>query len=104
MIGLLATILIVVAFPKALQPLYHLAHPRMTNEELASQLEISIQETYRERGTKLGNIISLILVRKNEGSNEYTGLLKTYNNGVKNQYTVDVLYDGENIKWEVKNN
>lgn len=45
-------------------------------------------------------IESLILVRKAENSNEYSGILKTNELNGNFTYNVAVTYDGENMQWQ----
>lgn len=36
-----------------------------------------------------------------KGGNEYSGILETNEEGEKFKYTVKVIYDGENMQWEI---
>lgn len=102
-----ASVLILVIFPNARQPIadliYHAVHGRITDDRLAEEVKSSIIQKYKADGAYIGVITSLILVRKN--GNEYTGMLKIsdYNpehNGRKREIPITVIYDGESLSWQ----
>ena len=72
---------------------------RLSTEELTIEVKKSVEETYAQN--ELGiEITSLILTHK--GANEYKGVLNTSEPGGDFVYTIEVIYDGENMTWEVK--
>lgn len=72
----------------------------VSTEDLAEEVKASIEETYSSNGYSGVAIESVMLTHK--GGNEYTGIVKTLEEGVPFQYTVEVIYDGNYIKWEIK--
>lgn len=71
----------------------------LSTNELAEEVKISMTETFKNEGVTGIKIESLILTHK--GGNEYTGILETNEEGEKFKYTVQVIYDGENMQWEI---
>lgn len=72
---------------------------RMSTNELAEKVKISMQETWSKEDVTGIKIENFTLTHK--GGNEYSGLLETDENGENFKYTVEVIYDGENMKWEI---
>ena len=70
----------------------------LSTNELAEEVKISMNETAKNEGVNM-KIESLLLTHK--GGNEYTGILETNEEGEKFKYTVQVIYDGENMQWEI---
>lgn len=71
----------------------------LSTNELAEEVKISMNETWKNEGVTGIKIESFLLTHK--GGNEYTGLLETNEDGEKFKYTVQVIYDGENMQWEI---
>jgi hypothetical protein len=71
----------------------------LSTNELAEEVKISMNETWKNEGVTGIKIESFHLTHK--GGNEYTGLLETNEDGGKFKYTVQVIYDGENMQWEI---
>jgi hypothetical protein len=71
----------------------------LSTNELAKEVEISMQETWNNEGVAGIKIESFLLTHK--GGNEYSGILETNEEGEKFKYTVQVIYDGENMQWEI---
>lgn len=73
---------------------------RLSTNQLAEEVKKSMKETWKQQGITGVAIDNLTLTHK--GGNEYSGLLETTENGEKGKYTVEVIYDGENMKWELE--
>ena len=73
---------------------------KLSTEELAKEVRISIQETLNEQGTTGISIKDFTLVH--ESGNKYSGILTTIEDGYEYKYTVNVIYDGNNMKWEIE--
>ena len=71
----------------------------LSTNDLAKEVQISIQETWKNEGLEGVKIESFLLTHK--GGNEYSGILETNEEGEKFKYTVQVIYDGENMQWEI---
>ena len=71
----------------------------LSTNELAEEVKISMQETWKNEGVIGIKIESFLLTHK--GGNEYSGILETNKEGEKSKYTVHVIYDGENMQWEI---
>ena len=71
----------------------------LSTNELAEEVKISINETWKNEGVTGIKIESFLLTHK--GGNEYTGILETNEDGEKSKYNVQVIYDGENMQWEI---
>lgn len=71
----------------------------LSTNELAEEVKISMNETWKNEGVSGIKIESFLLTHK--GGNEYTGILETNEEGEKFKYTVQVIYDGENMQWEI---
>ena len=84
---LLATILIAIAA----------ASCSLSTDELATEVQKSMEEKFKPEGI---NVASLVLTQK--GGNVYSGVLDTKEPNGKFTYIVEVIYDGENMTWEVK--
>jgi len=104
---ILAVLLLFVIFPNTRRPLValyqNIFHPRLSDDDLAEKVKSSIRQKFREDGVYIGQITSLILVRKN--GNEYTGMIKISDfnpehNGRKREIPITVDYDGENLHWQ----
>ena len=72
---------------------------RLSTTELADQVQVSMVETWEEQEVEGLEVESLILVHKSD--NEYSGVLKTIEDGEEYSYTVSVIYDGEYFSWEI---
>ena len=70
-----------------------------TSNELAEEVKVSMNETWEKEGITGIKIESFLLAHK--GGNEYSGILETNEEGEKFKYTVKVIYDGENMQWEI---
>lgn len=71
----------------------------LSTNELAEEVKTSMQETWKKEGVTGIKIESFLLTHK--GGNEYSGILETNEEGEKFKYTVEVIYDGENMQWEI---
>ena len=71
----------------------------LSTNELAEEVKVSMNETWEKEGITGIKIESFILTHK--GGNEYSGILETNEEGEKFKYTVEVIYDGENMQWEI---
>lgn len=71
----------------------------LSTNELAEEVKISMQETWENEGVTGIEIESFLLTHK--GGNEYSGILETDEEGERFIYSVEVIYDGENFKWEI---
>ena len=72
---------------------------KLSTDELADEVKISMNETWKEAGITGIKIESFMLTHK--GGNEYSGILETDEDGESFTYSVDVIYDGENMQWEI---
>ncbi|MDR2971291.1 MAG: hypothetical protein LBU83_05095 [Bacteroidales bacterium] len=73
---------------------------KLSTEQLAKEVKISMQETWKEEGITGIRIKDFTLVH--ESGNKYSGLLTTIEDGGEYKYTVNVIYDGNNMKWEIE--
>ena len=71
----------------------------LSTNELAEEVKTSMQETWKKEGVTGIKIESFLLTHK--GGNEYSGILETNEEGEKFKYTVEVIYDCENMQWEI---
>ena len=71
----------------------------LSTDELAEEVKMSMEETWEKEGITGMKIESFILTHK-EG-NEYSGILETTEDGESFKYTVQVIYDGDNMNWEI---
>jgi hypothetical protein len=71
----------------------------LSTDELAEEVKISMQETWQKEGVSGIKIESFLLTHK--VGNEYLGILETNEDSEKFKYTVNVIYDGENMTWEI---
>jgi len=76
-----------------------LSTSNLSTNELAEEVKISMQETWKEEGDSGIEIESFLLTHK--GGNEYWGILETNEEGEKFKYAVSVVCDGENFTWEI---
>jgi hypothetical protein len=58
-----------------------------------------MEETWEKEGITGMKIESFMLTHK--GGNEYSGILETIEDGESFKYTVQVIYDGDNMTWEI---
>lgn len=72
----------------------------LSTAELSEEVQASMRETFKQNGNIGITIKSLVLT--NKGGNEYTGVLVT-NEPIVGEvsYSVDVVYDGENMTWKI---
>ncbi len=68
-------------------------------EDLTEEVKISMEQTWIDEGITGITIKDLTLVHKS--GNEYAGILETQEPNGNFKYTVEVIYDGENIRWEI---
>jgi maltose-binding protein MalE len=74
---------------------------KLSTEELASQVQSNIEETWASDPDLAGaKITSFTLVHK-EGK-EYKGVLEATHDKESVTLSVDVTYDGESFMWEIK--
>ena len=71
----------------------------LSTDELAEEVKMSMEETWKKEGVTGIKIESFMLTHK--GGNEYSGILETTEEGESIKYTVQVIYDGENVNWEI---
>lgn len=69
----------------------------VSTESLTQQVRSKLEETYKAKGIQ---IKSFLLTKK--GGNEYTGVLETQEPSGAFTYKVEVVCDGKNITWQVK--
>ena len=74
---------------------------KLSTNELAQEVENSIEETWEKENITGISINDFTLTHKNE--NEYAGILETIEDGERYIYSVEVVYDGENMQWEIIN-
>ncbi|MFN5331885.1 MAG: hypothetical protein ACK5BR_07635 [Bacteroidota bacterium] len=72
---------------------------KLSTEELAKEVQVSMEETWDKEGVTGISIQSFTLTHKS--GNEYSGILETLEDGESMKYTVEVIYDGENMQWEI---
>jgi small nuclear ribonucleoprotein (snRNP)-like protein len=70
----------------------------LTTDELTKEVEKSMMESEQFKSNSI-NIKSLILTKKS--GNEYNGVLETSEPNGNFTYTVEVVYDGENMTWKI---
>ena len=87
---------------------------RLSNDDLAKEVVASMEEWFADNGPEspdslilTASVDSLILTRESNDSNIYWGILETtecVGPTVCYEYTysVKVIYDGENITWEIE--
>ena len=73
---------------------------RLSNEELASQVIVSMEESSAFTDANI-SVDSLILTRNSAESYTYTGVLETSEPGGNFTYSVNVTYDGDYFTWEI---
>jgi hypothetical protein len=71
---------------------------RVSTEELTVEVKKSMEEYFAQNEVEV-EITSLILTHKSE--NEYKGVLSTVEPEGNFDYTVEIIYDGENMTWEI---
>lgn len=71
----------------------------LSTDELAEEVKMSMEETWEKEGITGMKIESFMLTHK--GGNEYSGILETIEDGESFKYTVQVIYDGDNMTWEI---
>jgi hypothetical protein len=71
----------------------------LSTDELAEEVKMSMEETWEKEGITGMKIESFMLTHK--GGNEYSGILETIEDGESFKYTVQVIYDGDNMNWEI---
>jgi hypothetical protein len=74
-----------------------LAACSLSTEDLVTEVKKSMEEKFKGKGI---TIKSLMLTKK--GGNIYSGLLETKEPNGEFTYTVEVIYDGNNMQWEVE--
>ncbi len=79
----------------------------LSNAELEEWVVESMTETFKETsGLEDAEILEFTLVHK--GGNEYVGLLTINQRNIftddmmEMKYEVEVIYDGENVKWQIQ--
>lgn len=79
-----------------------LAPDRLSTSELQDQVQLSILESFsKNRNLSFIKINSLTLIHNN--GNHYNGILKYEDQGSPDQLLVDVVYDGNQFMWQIKN-
>ena len=74
-----------------------LASCSVSTEELAVKVQKNMEEKFLGQGI---TIKSLGLTKK--GGNVYSGILETVEPNGAFTYTIEVIYDGENIQWTIQ--
>lgn len=74
---------------------------KLSTNELAQEVRYSIEETWEKENITGIAITAFTLTHKKE--NEYAGLLETIEDGERYIYSVEVIYDGENMQWAILN-
>ena len=72
---------------------------KMSTNDLAKEVEQSMKESEQFQEGSF-RIKSLILTKKS--GNEYNGILETSEPDGDFTYSVEVIYDGDNMTWEIK--
>jgi hypothetical protein len=70
----------------------------LSTNELAKEVEKSMKESEQFKTNSI-TIKSLILTKKS--GNEYNGVLQTSEPNGQFTYTVEVIYDGDNMTWKI---
>lgn len=70
----------------------------MSTEELSNQVITSMKENEQFKSNSI-KIKSLVLTKK--AGNEYSGVLETNEPNGNFTYTIEVIYDGENMTWKI---
>ena len=70
----------------------------LSTNDLAKEVEKSMKESEQFKTNSI-KINSLILTKKS--GNEYTGVLKTSEPNGEFTYSVEVVYDGNNMTWKI---
>lgn len=68
----------------------------LSTDDLAIEVQKSMEEKFKPEGII---VKSLLLTKK--GGNVYSGILETKEPNGEFTYTVEVIYDGENMTWEI---
>ena len=71
----------------------------LSTDELSVKVQDQMQEKFDASGIYI-KVNKLTLVEKS--NNEYSGILETTEDNGIHSYQVDVLYDGENLTWNIK--
>ena len=71
---------------------------KLSTEDLTIEVQKSMEEKMSSEGI---SIESLVLTKK--GGNTYSGILETNEPNGRFTYSVEVIYDGNNMQWEVVN-
>ena len=74
---------------------------RLSVDELAIEVKKSINETNLANGNEGIEIKNLVITHKSD--NEYKGILTTSEPNGDFIYTLEIIYDGTNMTWEVVN-
>lgn len=69
---------------------------RLSTNELAEEVKVSMNEQFVDNSISIN---SLILSKKS--GNEYSGILETSEPNGDFTYSVEVIYDGENMTWKI---
>ncbi len=72
---------------------------KLSSTELAVEVKKSMYDTWEKEGITGITIDDLTVTHLN--ANEYTGLLETTEDGEKFKRSVKIVYDGENMQWEI---
>ena len=72
----------------------------ISTDELSDEVVKSMKATEQFQSNSI-NIKSLILTKKS--GNEYTGILETSEPNGTFTYSVEVIYDGNNMTWKIIN-
>lgn len=74
---------------------------KLSTNELTQEVRYSMMETWKKENFTDISIRDLTLTHKS--GNEYAGILETIEDGQSIIYSVEVIYDGENMQWEILN-
>ena len=69
----------------------------LSTNDLAAEVQKNMAEKFTPQGITIKNFV---LTKK--GGNVYSGILETKEANGDFTYTVEVIYDGSNMQWEVK--
>ncbi len=73
---------------------------RLSTEELASQVQASIEQTYASDPATADVQLTDNLMLVHQNGNQYQGVIHAAQNGTSAALTVDVTYDGKTFLWQ----
>ena len=75
-----------------------------STKDLEKKVRTDIEETLNKKAEEKGIVLKVVdfTLTPKEGDN-YTGVLKTSENGRDFTYDVDVKLEGDEVKWQIRN-